>query len=97
MASSSLRLFERVHDGDGVDRVADVLELEDGTVDALVRVEQEVFGPELFGGVDDGDSVEQHRAKDRDLGLHGCRQTVVQGHGNGLCGHVRAPEEMMPV
>ena len=46
---------ERFNDGDVIDSVADVLQLEDRAVDALVRVEQEVFGPELCGRVDDGD------------------------------------------
>ena len=74
--------FERLGDGDDVDRLASLVEVEDGGVDPAVGLAIEVGGPEEFGDLDDRVAIDQDGAQDRLLGLKTLRRKAVD-HAEG--------------
>jgi len=74
-----LAFAEVFGDGDDVDGVADLGEVEHDLVDFAVGVEGEVVGFEEHGGVDDGEGFDEHGAEDGLLGVERGRAVVVVG------------------
>ena len=64
-------LAQMVGDGDDVDTVAHLDQLQHGGIDFAMGVEGEVVGLQQHGRVDDGDGLHQHGAEDGHLGVHG--------------------------
>ena len=72
--------FERLGDGDDVDRLALVEQLEHRGVDRPVRRPVEVLRAEELGDLDDRVAIDEDRAEDRLLGLGALgRQSIDQG------------------
>ena len=76
-------------DGDDVDRLAALEQLEHRLEDLAVRLAVEVRGPQELGDLDDRVAVDEDRAEHRLLGLEALgRQAIDHGHledGGGLC------------
>ena len=72
--------LERLGDGDDVDRLAALEQVEDGRVDPPVRLAVEVLGAEELGDLDDRVAVDEDGAEHRLLGLETLgRQAVDHG------------------
>src|SRR6185437_11725090 len=65
--------------GDDIDGATGIDEFRHAGEDALMRVEGEVFGTELFGGLVEGVVVEQNGAEDGALGVNRCGQAALEG------------------
>ena len=66
--------LERLGDGDDVDRLAALEQVQDGGVDPRVRLTVEVGRPQELGDLDDRVAVDEDRAEHRLLGLETLRR-----------------------
>ena len=66
--------LERLGDGDDVDRLATLEQVEDGGIDPPVRLPVEVRRPQELGDLDDRVAVDEDRAEHRLLGLETLRR-----------------------
>ena len=69
--------LERLRDGDDVDRLAALEQLEDRGVDPAVRLAVEVGRPQELGDLDDRVAVDEDRAEHGLLGLEALRRQAV--------------------
>ena len=73
--------LERLGDGDDVDRLAALEQLQRGRVDPPVRLPVEVGRPEELGDLDDGVAVDEDGTEHRLLGLETLRRKAVDHAG----------------
>ena len=73
--------LERFRDGDDVDRLATLEQVQDGRVDPRVRLAIEVGRPQELGDLDDRVAVDQHRTEHRLLGLETLRRQTIDHAG----------------
>ena len=71
---------------DHVDRPRRLRQIDHARINAAVRVEREIFGPQMLRRLVVSKVVEQDRAQDRALGFHvrGKRADAVIGSGQGF-------------
>ena len=81
--SSRLSLpLEDLADGDDVDRLAPLVEIQDGGVDGAVVLAIEVVRLEELRDLDDRVLVDEQGTQDRLLGLDGLGRQTVDGHAD---------------
>ena len=78
--------LQRLRDGDDVDRLATLPQLEHRGVDAAVGLPVEVVRPDDVGHLDDRVAVDEERAEDRLFGFDALRRKAIEGHADSELG-----------